>query len=96
MFAAALGIGLTATHQPLALFAVHFAHIDGRTDELSAYLGAVNPNLSLQGIVLAGMIVGALGVLADTAVTHKPQPSWRYATPTQSSHHAGSTTARSA
>lgn len=70
MLAAALGIGLTLVLICLlALFAVHFAHIDGRTDELSAYLAAVNPNLSLQGIVLAGMIVGALGVLADTAVT---------------------------
>jgi uncharacterized membrane protein len=68
--AAALGIGgtllLTAV---LALFAVHLAHLDGRTDELSAYLGSENPNLSLQGIVLAGMVVGALGVLADIGVT---------------------------
>jgi uncharacterized membrane protein len=53
----------------LAVLAVHMAHVDGRTDEITAYLGSVNPNLSLQGIVLAGMIVGALGVLADTAVT---------------------------
>ncbi len=53
----------------LALFAVHFAHIDGRTDELSNWLATVNPYISLQGIVLAGMIVGALGVLADIAVT---------------------------
>jgi uncharacterized membrane protein len=70
MLAAALGIGLTLLLICLlALLAVHFAHIDGKTDELSAYLGTINPNLSLQGIVLAGMVVGALGVLADTAVT---------------------------
>jgi uncharacterized membrane protein len=68
--AAALGIGATLLLTCLlALFAVRFAHIDGRTDELSSYLATVNPNISLQGIVLAGMIVGALGVLADTAVT---------------------------
>ncbi len=68
--AAALGIGSTLLLTCLlALFAVHFAHIDGRTDEVSSYLATVNPNLSLQGIVLAGMIIGALGVLADTAVT---------------------------
>jgi uncharacterized membrane protein len=68
--AAAIGIGLTLLlTSTLALFAVHFAHIDGRTDELSAYLASVNPNISLQGIVLAGMVIGALGVLADIAVT---------------------------
>jgi len=68
--AAALGIGSTLLLTCLlALFAVHVAHIDGRTDELSAYLATVNPHISLQGIVLAGMVIGALGVLADTAVT---------------------------
>jgi len=68
--AAALGIGTTLLLTCLlALFAVHVAHIDGRTDELSTYLATVDPNISLQGIVLAGMIVGALGVLADIAVT---------------------------
>ncbi|MGA7704076.1 MAG: YibE/F family protein [Solirubrobacteraceae bacterium] len=68
--AAALGIGSTLMLTCLlALFAVHFAHVDGRTDELSSYLATVNPDISLQGIVLAGMIVGALGVLADIAVT---------------------------
>jgi uncharacterized membrane protein len=68
--AAALGIGSTLLLTSLlALFAVHFAHIDGRTDELSAYLATVSPTISLQGIVLAGMVIGALGVLADIAVT---------------------------
>ena len=28
-----------------------------------------NAGLSLQGVVLAGMVIGALGVLADTGVT---------------------------
>ncbi len=68
--AAALGIASTLLLTcVLAVFAVHVAHIDGRTDELSTYLASVNSNISLQGIVLAGMIIGALGVLADTAVT---------------------------
>jgi uncharacterized membrane protein len=68
--AAALGIGSTLLLTCLlALIAVHVAHIDGRTDELSSYLATVNPHISLQGIVLAGMVIGALGVLADTAVT---------------------------
>ena len=68
--AAALGISTTLLLTCLlALLAVSFAHIDGRTDELSSYLATVNADISLQGIVLAGMIIGALGVLADTAVT---------------------------
>ncbi len=68
--AAALGIGSTLILTSiLALTAVHIAHINGRTDELSAYLGTVNHGISLQGVVIAGMVIGALGVLADTAVT---------------------------
>ena len=68
--AAALGIGSTLILTSiLALIAVHIAHINGRTDELSAYLGTVNHGISLQGVVIAGMVIGALGVLADTAVT---------------------------
>jgi uncharacterized membrane protein len=68
--AAALGIGstllLTAV---IALVAVGVAQLNGRTDDLSSYLGSIGPGISLQGIVLAGMVIGALGVLADTAVT---------------------------
>ena len=70
MLAAALGIGeMLIVTCLVALFAVHLAHIDGRTNDLSAYIGSLSPRISLQGIVLAGMVVGALGVLADTAVT---------------------------
>jgi YibE/F-like protein len=68
--AAALGIGstllLTAV---IALVAVGAAQLDGRTDDLLSYLGSIGPGISLRGIVLAGMVIGALGVLADTAVT---------------------------
>jgi uncharacterized membrane protein len=68
--AAALGIGSTLILTSiLAMIAVHIAHINGRTDELSAYLETVNHGISLQGVVIAGMVIGALGVLADTAVT---------------------------
>lgn len=68
--AGALGIGLTLLLIcGLGELALHMAHIDGRTDELSTYLGTLNHGISLQGIVMAGMLVGALGVLADTAVT---------------------------
>jgi uncharacterized membrane protein len=68
--AAALGIaaslGLAAV---LAHVWVGLAHLDGRGSELSTVLSQQNASLSLQGVVLAGMVIGALGVLADTGVT---------------------------
>jgi uncharacterized membrane protein len=68
--AAALGIGgtLLAT-AALASLAVHTAHLDGKTGDLSLALSQQQHGISLQGVVLAGMVIGALGVLADTAVT---------------------------
>lgn len=68
--AAALGIGvslLLATLLGELLSGV--AHLDGSTSDLAGQLRAERPGLSLQGIVIAGMVVGALGVLADTAVS---------------------------
>lgn len=68
--AATLGIGSTLLLACLlAVLAVHLVHLDGRTDELSSYLETVNRRISLQGVVLASILIGALGVLADTAVT---------------------------
>jgi hypothetical protein len=68
--AAALGIAasllLAAT---LGLGYVHIAHLDGSGSELAFTLSQSNPGLSLQGLVLAGFVIGALGVLADMAVT---------------------------
>jgi uncharacterized membrane protein len=49
--------------------AVHAAHLDGRSGELAIALQQTNGQLSLQGIVLAGLVLGAIGVLADMAVT---------------------------
>jgi uncharacterized membrane protein len=68
--AAALGIGgtLLAT-AGLASLAVQVAHLDGKTGDLSLALSQQQHGISLQGVVLAGMVIGALGVLADTAVT---------------------------
>jgi uncharacterized membrane protein len=64
--AAALGIGASLLLAALVGHAfVDAAHLDGRTGELPiATLG-----VSLQGIVLAGMVIGALGVLTDMAVS---------------------------
>ena len=67
---AALGIsmtlGLTAL---LALVGLHTVQLDGHSSELSVVLSQQNQGVSLRGVVLAGMVIGALGVLADTAVT---------------------------
>jgi uncharacterized membrane protein len=64
--AAALGIGLSLLLAAVVgRVIVSTAHLDGRTGELPvSSLG-----VSLQGIVLAGMVVGALGVLTDMAVS---------------------------
>jgi uncharacterized membrane protein len=68
--AAALGIAATLVLTcVLATVFVGIAHLDGHSDELSLALSQQDSALSLRGVVLAGMIVGALGVLADTAVT---------------------------
>jgi uncharacterized membrane protein len=68
--AAALGIGSTLLLTAVtALLAAGAAHLNGRTDDVSSYLGTIGPGISLPGIVRAGMVIGALGVLADTTVT---------------------------
>jgi uncharacterized membrane protein len=68
--AAALGIGGTLLAVAgLASFATHFAHLNGFSGDVSLALSQQQHGLSLQGVVLAGMVIGALGVLADTAVT---------------------------
>jgi uncharacterized membrane protein len=59
------------------------AHLDGRTGALQQLVVVGARGVSLQGIVLAGMVVGALGVLTEmagsqaSAVTalHRADPS---------------------
>lgn len=53
----------------LATLAVRFADLDGTTELDMLAVKAGTDILSLEGVILAGMIIGALGVLADTAVT---------------------------
>jgi uncharacterized membrane protein len=68
--AAALGVSVTLVlTSVLALLASRLAALDGKVSEVAGALAAQNPQLSLQGIVIAGMVIGALGVLADTGVT---------------------------
>ena len=68
--AAALGIAASlALAAGLGTLAVHDARLDGRSSDLSTVLSQTNSKISLQGVVLAGLVLGALGVLADMGVT---------------------------
>ena len=68
--AAILGISASLLFAGVAgTIAVHAAQLDGRSSDLAIYLQQSDSHLSLQGVVLAGLLLGALGVLADMAVT---------------------------
>jgi uncharacterized membrane protein len=68
--AALLGVSGTLVFTcMLAWLAVRFADLDGISQLDMLALKAGSDVLSLQGVILAGMLIGALGVLADTAVT---------------------------
>jgi uncharacterized membrane protein len=68
--AAALGISVTLLFTcGLAYVAVKFTSLDGASDLDMLSIRAGSQTLSLKGVILAGMLIGALGVLADTAVT---------------------------
>jgi uncharacterized membrane protein len=68
--AGALGIAATlGLTSALAAAFTGIAHLDGRSSELTLFLSQQDGGLSLSGVILAGMVIGALGVLADTAVT---------------------------
>jgi uncharacterized membrane protein len=45
------------------------AHLSGATSDETVYLGASQSGLSLQGLLVAGMVIGALGVLVDLTVS---------------------------
>jgi uncharacterized membrane protein len=62
----ATSLGLTAC---LALFAVRSVEISGFSSEDATLLLSGVGDLSLQGLVLAGMVIGALGVLDDVTVS---------------------------
>lgn len=68
--AGALGITVTLLCTLLVgLAVVRYTGLDGTGSELSVMLAQRAPGLSLEGVLIAGMVVGGLGVLADTAVT---------------------------
>jgi uncharacterized membrane protein len=53
----------------LAHFFVGFTHLSGISTEEALWLRASQRELSLQGLLLAGMVIGALGVLDDLTVS---------------------------
>ncbi|HEX5909480.1 MAG TPA: YibE/F family protein [Thermoleophilaceae bacterium] len=68
--AAALGIaGSLLFAAVLGSVSVDAVKLDGYGSEFSSVLSQSGSDVSLQGIVIAGLVIGALGVLADMAVT---------------------------
>jgi uncharacterized membrane protein len=53
----------------LASAFARIAHLSGAASDESVYLGASQSRLSLQGLLVAGMVIGALGVLVDLTVS---------------------------
>ncbi len=49
--------------------AIRLAHLTGLSDEQNATVGAYLGNVSISGLLLAGFIIGSLGVLNDVTVT---------------------------
>jgi uncharacterized membrane protein len=65
-------VGIAATLLVAAVVAAAFAHVDhldGRSNDAANALIAAGRHISLQGVVVAGVVLGALGALTDTAVT---------------------------
>jgi uncharacterized membrane protein len=53
----------------LGVIFVHAAHITGTSSEQATLLKSAEAGISLQGLVLAGLVIGALGVLSDVTVS---------------------------
>jgi uncharacterized membrane protein len=62
--AASLGLTLVLAH-----FFIRLTHLSGISTEEALWLRATQGELSLQGLLLAGMVIGALGVLDDLTVS---------------------------
>jgi uncharacterized membrane protein len=71
----------------LAWIFVTTAEFTGLTDDATFFLGALGVPIDARGILLAGIVIGALGVLDDVTVTQvsavdqlrqaRPEASWR-------------------
>lgn len=53
----------------LSALATGFTHLSGIADETSSYLNITRAEVNMQGLLLAGIVIGALGVLDDVTVT---------------------------
>ncbi|OBH14732.1 YibE/F family protein, partial [Mycobacterium sp. E1715] len=53
----------------LSWAAIQLAHLTGLSDDQNATVGAYLGNVSISGLLLAGFIIGSLGVLNDVTVT---------------------------
>jgi uncharacterized membrane protein len=53
----------------LASAFTHLAHLSGASSEEATLLSASDPKISLRGLLLGGMVIGALGVLIDLTVS---------------------------
>jgi uncharacterized membrane protein len=68
--AAVTGIGVSLLVAALlGTLWTHLAGLDGKDGDLGAFALQSGDELPLQGILLAGMVIGALGVLTDTVVS---------------------------
>jgi uncharacterized membrane protein len=53
----------------LALLFTNLTHLTGLSSEEAIFLQIGATNVSLQGLLLAGMVIGALGVLDDVTIS---------------------------
>jgi uncharacterized membrane protein len=53
----------------LSALATTFTHLSGIADETSSYLNITHADVNMQGLLLAGIVIGSLGVLDDVTVT---------------------------
>lgn len=68
--AAAIGTALALLVTVLlGLLFADLAHLSGFTSEEASFLQISDSNLSLRGLVVAGLVIGALGVLDDLTLT---------------------------
>ncbi|GHF26805.1 MULTISPECIES: YibE/F family protein [Streptomyces] len=66
---------------------IGWAHLTGNTDDTTGLVHGLYPHIEIQGLLLAGIIIGSLGVLDDVTVTQTsavwelkeadPKASWR-------------------
>src|SRR5205823_6555802 len=66
---ALIGLGLSLALVIEFVIPAILAHLSGVSSDESIYLGATQSGLSLRGLLVAGMVIGALGALVDLTVS---------------------------